>query len=260
MFLTPNRWVGGRNLHMFFLRTDLKARYSYNILFSSWFFFLSSNSITSEATTERENKHNTDQEIMTPRQREIIILQVINLSNANDNNENPRGDNQRHIRHLINQSRATNNNYKNTPRPIHETQLSKDRNQETNTNTSRAINIAQSKELFTKSREQIPKPQEQPSPQMNNKIQPIIMRINGNEAVGNTVDQTQQENNFRIYFQNVNGLAVGKGTRKWEDMIQEMTTRQVSVCGFAETNTKWHAKKAKARLKANLRKVAGQAT
>jgi hypothetical protein len=39
-----------------------------------------------------------------------------------------------------------------------------------------------------------------------------------------------------------------------------MTTRQVSVCGFAETNTKWHAKKTKARLKAKIRKIAGQAT
>jgi hypothetical protein len=44
-------------------------------------------------------------------------------------------------------------------------------------------------------------------------------------------------NNFRIYFQNVNGI--GKGTRKWEDMIQEMQARKVSVCGFAETNTEW---------------------
>ena len=41
MYLTPNRWVGGRNLHMFFMRTDLKARYSVNKLFSPWFFFLS---------------------------------------------------------------------------------------------------------------------------------------------------------------------------------------------------------------------------
>ena len=39
-----------------------------------------------------------------------------------------------------------------------------------------------------------------------------------------------------------------------------MTTRQVSACGFAETKTEWHAKKTKARLKAKLRKVAGQAT
>ena len=52
----------------------------------------------------------------------------------------------------------------------------------------------------------------------------------------------ENDNNFRIYFQNVNGLAVGKETRKWEDIITEMTTRQVSICGFAETNTEWNKK------------------
>jgi hypothetical protein len=37
--VTPNQWVGARNLHMFFMRTDLKARYSVNKLFSPWFFY-----------------------------------------------------------------------------------------------------------------------------------------------------------------------------------------------------------------------------
>jgi hypothetical protein len=61
-------------------------------------------------------------------------------------------------------------------------------------------------------------------------------------------------------IQNVNGLAVGKCTRKWEDVIQKITTRQVSVCGFVETNTELHAEKTKARLKAKLRNITGQAT
>jgi hypothetical protein len=39
--LTPNQWVGGRNLHIFSTRTDLKARYSVKKLFSQWFLFLS---------------------------------------------------------------------------------------------------------------------------------------------------------------------------------------------------------------------------
>jgi hypothetical protein len=45
---------------------------------------------------------------------------------------------------------------------------------------------------------------------MDNKIQPTIMQIKGNEAIGNTMDKAHQENNFRISFQNVNGLADGK--------------------------------------------------
>ena len=55
-------------------------------------------------------------------------------------------------------------------------------------------------------------------------------------------------------------MAVGKGTRKWEDMIQEMNTRKVRVCGFAERNFKWNKTKTTARLKAKLRNIAGKVT
>ena len=71
------------------------------------------------------------------------------------------------------------------------------------------------------------------------------------QIVGDIMDMTNQDYTFRIYFQNVNSLAVGKGTQKWEDMIQEMTTRQVSECGFAETNTEWQAEKQKQDSKQN---------
>ena len=223
----------------------------------------SSSSRLQESNIERENHNDNEHEIMTPRQREINILQAINSSNADDNDENPRGDNQRHFGHLPNQSRATNtttqNNYTNKPRLNQETLTNNEQNQETS-NNRHAKNIQEWKDLFTKARQKIPKPQEQTPPRTDHRIQPTIMPTNGNEPFGDTMDMQQQGNNFRIYFQNVNGLAVGKGTRKWEDMINEMTTRQVSVCGFAETNTEWHAEKTKARLKAKLRKIAGQAT
>ena len=218
----------------------------------------------SETITIRENTNNNENEIMTPKQREIKIIQAINSSNANDTDEMPCGDNRRLIGHLSNQSRetfdTTRNHYKNKPRIYQETTTSNDNNQETNTNTIRAKNIAEWSELFNKAREKIPKPQEKTPTRMDTKVQPAIIRTGENEMFGDNMDKAHQENNFRVYFQNINGLAAGKGTRKWEDIIQEMTTRQVSVCGFAETNTEWQAEKTKARIKAKLRKVAGQAT
>ena len=124
------------------------------------------------------------------------------------------GNNQRNNGHLLNQSRATNtttgNNYKNISRLTKDTLRNTDQNQETDTNAGRAKNIAEWRALFTKAREQIPKPQKQISPRMDSRIQPTIMPINGNEAFGDTMDKTNQGNNFRINFQNVNDLAVGK--------------------------------------------------
>ena len=218
----------------------------------------------SETPTKGENVYNNENEIMTPKQREIKILQAINSSNANDIDEMPRRDIRRFKGHLTNKSRETNNasrnNYMNKSRIQQETTTSNDKNQETTPNTTRAKNIAEWSELFNKARKQIPKPQEKTPARTDNKVQPTIMKTGENETFGDNMDIAQQENNFRIYFQNINGLAAGKGTRKWEDIIQEMTTRQVSVCGFAETNTEWQAEKTRARIKAKLRKVAGQAT
>jgi hypothetical protein len=186
-----------------------------------------------------ENQHHG--KIMTLKEREMKFLQEINSSNANDNNDNPPGNNPRNIEQLKIQSRATNtttrNNYNNKPRiPVSKIHyVNTEQNQETN--AGRAKNIEEWKAIFNKARENISKPQEQTKTTPHYGIQPTIMPIKGNETFGDIMDKINQDNTFQIYFQNVNGLAVSKGTRKWEDIIQEMTTRQVSVCGFAETNT-----------------------
>ena len=221
----------------------------------------SSNSLT-DRPNETQNNNTHQEEIITPEQREIQILQAINTSSNDDDNDTPARGNNQTIRHSTNQSRATNkntrNNYKTTPRNTTENPRHPEQNQETKMSAGQAKNIAEWKALFNKAREQLPKPQEQTKTTKHSGIQPTIMPIYGNEPFGDNVDKIPEENNFRIYFQNVNGLE--KGTRKWEDMLQEMKTRQVSVCGFAKTNTEWHAKKTTSRLKAKLRSIAGQAT
>jgi hypothetical protein len=241
----------------------------------------SSSSINSETTNNNQDKtqettittKNQDkqyhEEIMTPKQRETKKLQAINSSNANDNNDDSPGSKINNIGYTIIPSRATNNttrkNHKNTSSLIPELKHHQEQTkpiQESTPNTSkRAKNIEEWKAIFSKARETRPKTQEQPkTTQRYRGIQPTIMPIEGNEAFGNPMEPIDQEKTFRIYFQNVNGLEIGKGTRKWEDIIQEMTTRQVSVCGIAETNTEWHAEKTKSTNQSKLRNITGQAT
>lgn len=43
---------------------------------------------------------------------------------------------------------------------------------------------------------------------------------------------------FRIYFQNVNGIK--SGTTEWEEMVKKMAENKVGVFGFALTNYNWN--------------------
>ena len=57
-----------------------------------------------------------------------------------------------------------------------------------------------------------------------------------------------------MFYQNIKGLATGNGTAKWEEAINSMNKRKVSVFGFTETNIDWNNHKLTARLKAKLRR------
>ena len=172
-----------------------------------------------------------------------------------------RGNNSSNFEHLPQNQIRTNNTTSTNPKNNRlQDGSSAVISEETTINTEKAKNIAEWAALFHNARAKIPKQQEKKTTKHQDRIQPTIMPINGNEEFGNNIDQPTQGNNFRIYFQNENGLAVGKGTRKWEDMIQEMNTRKVSVCWFAETNFEWNWEKTTARLIAKLRKTAGKAT
>ena len=116
-----------------------------------------------------ENQHHG--EIMTLKERVIKILQEIYSSNANDNIDDPPGNNPRNIEHLTIQSRATTtttrNDYKNKSRiPVSKKHYGNtEQNQETNRNAGRAKNIEEWKAIFNKARENIPNSKSNPGQQ-----------------------------------------------------------------------------------------------
>jgi hypothetical protein len=232
-----------------------------------------------EKITNKKTEQNQET-IKKNKQIELNILQAINSSNDDENEEQQTQEHPSNIAHFQkNQPRATTKTTKgrNTnENPTNNTKENQDKmqatnsqqepednqgpNQETHNNPRIAKNIEDWNELFRKAREKLPAPTNKQSDQRTEKIQPTIMPISGNSEFGDSINSNPKTNNFRLYFQNVNGLAVGKGTRKWEDIINEMKTRKVSVCGFAETNVEWQAKNTKARLKSKLRHIAGKST
>jgi hypothetical protein len=136
----------------------------------------------------------------TVKEREIKFLQEINSSNANDNNDESPGNNPRYIEYLKIQPRATNttsrNDYNNKPRtPVSKKHYGNtEQNQETN--AERAKNIEEWKAIFSKARENIPKPQEKTKATPHYGIQPIIMPIKGNETFGDIMDKINKDNTF----------------------------------------------------------------
>jgi hypothetical protein len=82
--------------------------------------------------------------------------------------------------------------------------------------------------------------------------QQVITEHKDNIPYGDTCKT--KKDTFCIYFQNVNGLAIGNTTRKLDNILQEMTTREVAVFGLAETNVEWSNRHLTARTKAKLRR------
>jgi hypothetical protein len=76
-------------------------------------------------------------------------------------------------------------------------------------------------------------------------------RAKGQHPYGDTCKT--RKDTFCIYFQNVNGLAIGKTTRKLENILQEMLAKEVAVFGLAETNVGWSNRHLTARTKAKPR-------
>ena len=123
--------------------------------------------------------------------------------------------------------------------------------------TDKMITAKAWKELFDKLRYCRPTP----THNLNNEgagnrtIQQIILPQADNNPIGDTMnDASGEPNNFRIYSQNVNGLNAGRGTGKWEGILEMANTNNVSIMGLSETNTEWNNYRLTSRLKAKLRK------
>jgi hypothetical protein len=92
-----------------------------------------------------------------------------------------------------------------------------------------------------------------PMTNQTTKVQPILIKQTGNEAVGDEF-QPAVEGVFRIYHQNVNGVSAKKGTSKWNDINDTMATHNVAIFELAETNIEWNKHRTKAIMQATSRK------
>ena len=72
--------------------------------------------------------------------------------------------------------------------------------------------------LFNKAREKRQEILIKQERQRHTSIQPTVRNKINNISYGDRCD-TNWLGNFRVYFQNVNGLSIGKHTRKWDNIL-----------------------------------------
>jgi hypothetical protein len=68
------------------------------------------------------------------------------------------------------------------------------------------------------------------------------------------MNPSNPQGNFRIYYQNVNGVTTRQGTGKWNKINEFMHTNNIAIYGLTKTNVEWNNQKTTARLKALVRK------
>ena len=124
--------------------------------------------------------------------------------------------------------------------------------------TRQTYNATAWKELFDNYRQRQPnKTTDTITPKTT--LQPLLTRRTDNQPIGDAMTPDEDNNIFRIYFQNINGLNVGKGTGKFEGILSTANNNNVSVMGLAETNTEWNNPRLTSRIKAKLRQQSNHA-
>jgi hypothetical protein len=73
-----------------------------------------------------------------------------------------------------------------------------------------------------------------------------------NEAWGASINN-KPSNTFRIYFQNINGLQLRTNKSKYQPHLSYMRETEISISGFAETNTNWNYKNIKKQISAHTK-------
>ena len=113
------------------------------------------------------------------------------------------------------------------------------------------------RQFFNNIRHNIPRQLGTQQQHHSNTLQTIISPANkkDNKPIGDTLNNDEVSNTFRIYFQNINGVTAGKGTGKWDNILQTMVKKNVSIFGLAETNIEWNNHKLSSRLKAKVRRT-----
>jgi hypothetical protein len=49
--------------------------------------------------------------------------------------------------------------------------------------------------------------------------------------------------NFRVYYQNVNGIISGKGIGNWNKITEFMHNNNIAIYGLNKTNVEWNNQK-----------------
>jgi hypothetical protein len=106
--------------------------------------------------------------------------------------------------------------------------------------------------VFNKAREKRQETIQEQERQQIATIQTTVGEKMNNIPYGDKCDINRTDN-FRVYFQNVNGLSVGKHTQ-WDNILNKMTSKETAVFGLAESNVEWANRQLQARIKAKLRK------
>jgi hypothetical protein len=70
----------------------------------------------------------------------------------------------------------------------------------------------------------------------NPQIQPTIDPYITNKAVSDWLHPANPQDNFQIYYQNVNGILSGKGTGKRNEINEFIHTNNIAIYGLTETN------------------------
>jgi hypothetical protein len=85
------------------------------------------------------------------------------------------------------------------------------------------------------------------------KVQPILIKQADNDAITDEFQPAEDEI-FRIYYQNVNGITAKKGTSKWNEINDNMAKNKVAIFGLCKTNIEWNKHRTRAIMKATIGK------
>jgi hypothetical protein len=83
--------------------------------------------------------------------------------------------------------------------------------------------------------------------------QQTISNHDKNEIFGDSAD-IKRAGTTRLYFQNLNSMALSAGFQKWTTTVQCLEQLKCDIFGFAETCTNWKQPQTKSRALSTLRK------
>jgi hypothetical protein len=171
-----------------------------------------------------------------------------NQATTNEANENQHHINPRTRQYLISQffqtkhkprtTLQTNNNSTNDPTintSIHITPTNNINLQQPNSNNANPVNSSQQETIIT-----IPEPTELSRKNKHYIQQHIMKQPIPNDFWGSSMD-SEKNNCFRIYFQNINGITSNDSLERWADTVSTMQENCCEIFGFAETNTNWRS-------------------